>query len=210
MYVMLRVSVSVGRVRARTSRRGPLAEPRCAVYSTIPRFTLLNSIHINLFSQRDTEENIRQLETKLGAIAHTRHKARLRNATQTEAEPNTQNPNTRRKTGRSLFAMLQREAEEKQSRTGTSTGKVHTEPHETRTKAKTRTNKATQAQHRRDKPHTGSATHKHPRQHPQQPQSWAGSARATRPNQRQAWQRTTLSDTRMPCRGNDELLQNLR
>jgi hypothetical protein len=35
---------------------------------------------INILLHRETEEKARQPETKLGAIAHTRHKARLRNA----------------------------------------------------------------------------------------------------------------------------------
>jgi hypothetical protein len=43
--------------------------------------------NINIFLQRETEDKARQPETKLGAIAHTRHKARL-----SEDERKTQKP----------------------------------------------------------------------------------------------------------------------
>jgi hypothetical protein len=50
------------------------------------------------FLRRETEEKAHQPETKLGAIAHTRHKARLRNGKRSQTK-NPQNPRTGRKTG---------------------------------------------------------------------------------------------------------------
>jgi hypothetical protein len=52
---------------------------------------------ISIDLQRETEEKARQPETKLGAIAQTRHTAR--HATQSEDKPDTPNPHTRRETG---------------------------------------------------------------------------------------------------------------
>jgi hypothetical protein len=54
-------------------------------------------INVNLYLQRETEEKARQPETKLSAIAQTRHKAGY--ATQSKAEPNTPNTHTGRETG---------------------------------------------------------------------------------------------------------------
>jgi hypothetical protein len=49
--------------------------------------------------QRETEEKARQPETKLGAIAQTRHTARPRNTKRSRAKHPQPNPQTGRKTG---------------------------------------------------------------------------------------------------------------